>query len=59
MIIKLSKTYLFEKDISSIHLPAELLTGDTVNVQFLHPAPPSPTENEKSSERDAELILVA
>ena len=28
-------------------------------MHFVHPAPPSPTENEESAERDAELIIIA
>jgi endonuclease/exonuclease/phosphatase (EEP) superfamily protein YafD len=46
-------------DIPSIHLTIELRSGDMVRAHFLHPAPPSPTENIESSERDAELIAVA
>ncbi|MBT8445622.1 MAG: endonuclease/exonuclease/phosphatase family protein, partial [Gammaproteobacteria bacterium] len=33
--------------------------GDRVRVHFLHPAPPSPTENPESGERDAELLILA
>lgn len=51
--------YLVEKDIPSIHASLELRTGDRVRVHFLHPAPPSPTENPESAERDAELVIVA
>ncbi len=52
-------SYLVEKDVPSIHALLTLRTGDQVRVHFLHPAPPSPTENEESTERDAELIVVA
>ncbi len=52
-------SYLIEKDVPSIHVSIELRTGDKVRAHFLHPAPPSPTENAKSAERDAELIAVA
>ena len=51
--------FLVEKDVPSIHVFVELRTGDKVRAHFLHPAPPSPTENSESTERDAELIIVA
>ncbi len=51
--------YLVEDDVPSIHTTIELRSGDKVRAHFLHPAPPSPTENPESAERDAELIVVA
>ena len=50
--------YLVEPDVPSIHTLVVLPSGQEVRIHFLHPAPPSPTENETSSERDAELLLV-
>lgn len=52
-------SFLVEKDVPSIHVSIELRTGDRVRAHFVHPAPPSPTENTESAERDAELIVVA
>lgn len=52
-------SYLVEDDVPSIHLLLELRTGDKVQMHFVHPAPPSPTENTESAERDAELIVIA
>lgn len=52
-------SFLVEDEIPSMHALLELPTGDRVRAHFLHPAPPSPTENPESAERDAELILVA
>lgn len=50
--------YLIKKDIPSIH--ADIRVGDRlVHCHFLHPEPPSPTENSQSTERDAELSLIA
>lgn len=51
--------YLVEADIPSMHAHVKLRTGDRVRMHFLHPAPPSPTENPESAERDAELVMVA
>ena len=42
-----------------MHACFELRSGDKVRLHFVHPAPPSPTENEESAQRDAELIVVA
>ena len=52
-------SYLVEKDVPSIHASLVLRTGDKVRMHFVHPAPPSPTENEESTNRDAELVIVA
>jgi len=52
-------SFLVEKDVPSIHVSVELRNGARVRAHFVHPAPPSPTENTESAERDAELIIVA
>lgn len=51
--------YLVEPDKPSMHALALLPSGHRVRLHFLHPAPPSPTENDESSERDAELVIIA
>ena len=51
--------YLVEDDKPSIHTKIILPSGVSISGHFLHPAPPSPTENESSSERDAELLVMA
>ncbi|HBD10987.1 MAG TPA: endonuclease, partial [Porticoccaceae bacterium] len=51
--------FLIEKDVPSMTCKIPLRDQDTVRMHFLHPAPPSPTENEESTERDAELVLIA
>ncbi len=52
-------SYLVEQDVPSIHTTLVLRSGKSVRMHFLHPAPPSPTENPESAERDAELVIVA
>lgn len=51
--------YLVEHDVPSIHTQVKLRSGRDVRLHALHPRPPSPTENESASPRDAELIVVA
>ncbi|MGD2013885.1 MAG: endonuclease/exonuclease/phosphatase family protein [Desulfobacterales bacterium] len=51
--------YLVAPEVPSIHTLVTLCSEHKIRTHFLHPAPPSPTENEASSERDAELIIVA
>lgn len=60
--LKLSATsveYLVEQDIPSIHTLVQLRSGHQVRCHFLHPEPPSPTQKKTSTERDAELVVVA
>lgn len=51
--------FLVEQDVPSIHTEVLLPSGQKIKLHCLHPAPPSPTENDTSIERDAELITVA
>ena len=51
--------YLVEKDIPSIHTKIILNNGMEVQLYAVHPTPPVPNENPRSTERDKELLLVA
>ncbi|WP_339767878.1 endonuclease/exonuclease/phosphatase family protein [uncultured Paraglaciecola sp.] len=48
-----------EKGVPSVHCVALLESGEQVKCHFVHPAPPSPTENEEATERDIELLGLA
>ncbi len=50
--------FLISEEIPSIHGYVLLRNGERVNIHCLHPKPPSPTEDDTSTKRDAELLLV-
>ena len=51
--------YMVEDDIPSIHTKVILKSGKEIQLYALHPTPPVPNENPRSTERDKELLLVA
>lgn len=51
--------YLVEDDIPSIACQVSLPSGQWLQVYAVHPTPPVPKENPRSTERDKELLLVA
>lgn len=51
--------YLVEDGVPSIHAQIEIDDGEKIRAHFLHPYPPVPEYSDSSSERDAELIVVA
>lgn len=51
--------YLVEDNIPSIHTRIELPCGQQLQLFAVHPTPPVPNENPRSTERDKELLLVA
>jgi len=51
--------YLVEDQIPSIDCKIELPSGQLVQVYAVHPTPPVPNENPRSTERDKELLIVA
>lgn len=50
--------FLVQQDIPSIHARVELRTGQQIELRCVHPRPPAPSENDRSTERDAELLIV-
>lgn len=51
--------YLVKSDIPSIETLVKLPSGQLVKLYCLHPEPPVPQENPRSTERDMEILLVA
>lgn len=51
--------YLVEEGIPSIHTQIRLPNGQIVQFYAVHPTPPVPGENVRSTERDKELLLIA
>lgn len=51
--------FLIDDEIPSIHGSVQLKNGIWVKLYCLHPMPPAPTENDKSLDRDAEILIVA
>jgi len=50
--------FLIEEDVPSIHTYIRMRSGVVIKFYGVHPRPPSPTESDRSTERDAELVLV-
>lgn len=51
--------YLVEDDVPSIDLEVQLPSGQWIQAYGLHPKPPAPNENTRSTERDLELMIIA
>jgi endonuclease/exonuclease/phosphatase (EEP) superfamily protein YafD len=56
-LIAPSVEFLVEPMVPSIHSGIRLPGGHRVHFIGLHPRPPGPTENQETTERDAELII--
>ncbi|WP_373496972.1 endonuclease/exonuclease/phosphatase family protein [Aquiflexum sp.] len=50
--------HLIDREVPSIQALVELDSGDNVKIFAIHPKPPVPNENPKSTDRDAEILLV-
>ncbi len=50
--------YLIDPEIPSLDIDLKLRNGKTITIYGIHPTPPVPGENLKSTERDAEILLV-
>lgn len=57
-LVRAEVKFLVQDDIPSIHARVKLASGREVELRCLHPRPPFPTEDERSTERDAELLIV-
>ncbi|PKA84163.1 endonuclease/exonuclease/phosphatase (EEP) superfamily protein YafD [Ulvibacter sp. MAR_2010_11] len=51
--------YLVSDSIPSIHTKVLLTANDTIQIFAIHPTPPMPQENPMSTDRDAEMMLIA
>lgn len=57
-ILSQSVNYLIDDEIPSLELDIKLRNGEIITIYAIHPTPPVPGENDKSTERDAEILMV-
>lgn len=57
-IVRQEINYLIDEEIPSLELDVKLRNGKIITIYAIHPTPPVPGENDKSTERDAEILLV-
>jgi endonuclease/exonuclease/phosphatase (EEP) superfamily protein YafD len=50
--------FLIQNDVPSMHTRIKLPSGQEIALHCVHPKPPFPTEDESSTERDAELLII-
>ncbi len=51
--------YLVDDSIPSIHGKLRLPSGELIEIHSIHPTPPMPQHNPSSTDRDAEMMMVA
>lgn len=51
--------FLVDDSIPSIHTILQLPAGEEIQLYFIHPTPPMPQHNPSSTDRDAEMMMVA
>lgn len=57
-LIDISVEYIVRDNIPSAHFKVKLDDGSTVRIHAVHPKPPYPDEDETTTDRDAELLIV-
>ena len=50
--------FLVQEDVPSVEADLQLRNGQIIRLYVVHPEPPSPNHNHRSTERDAELIMI-
>ncbi len=54
-----STQFMVEADIPSMHATLRLDDDERIDFHVVHPTPPAPGENERSTERDVEMLILA
>lgn len=57
-IVKQTIHHWIDEEIPSLEIDVRLRNGKIITIYAIHPTPPVPGENDKSTDRDAEILLV-
>lgn len=57
-VVRKQVHHWIDEEIPSLELDIKLRNGEVITIYAIHPTPPVPNENEKSTDRDAEIFLV-